>query len=262
MEIAFDAIGIEIANQAAFDNLAETVGVRGELTKIPRDAGVLHGRCLKLGAGLEVWSVRYESDSGELFPADCRPAFRARYAQKIAPWLMTEFDREGEATVHGFIENSEAEVLFELQNITEIGSQILDYKILNVGLCGLAYRAEICAKVEKPFWKDCGDQNADENLSENDWNLCGTVIEFDAVRNALSGNDLYWIYLDTGEFKLEILVNQRTLNGKKLKIGASLKADIWLQGHVLSEKAGRGLYEGVDRTTRTPDFWKHFKRLN
>ena len=33
----------------------------------------------------KVWTVLYESGSGDLFYADCRPRFRARYIQKIAP---------------------------------------------------------------------------------------------------------------------------------------------------------------------------------
>jgi hypothetical protein len=135
MEIAFDAIGIEIANEAAFNTLAEDVGKRGEVSCLTRKSGVLHGRCLKLGEGLEVWSVLYESASGEVFYADCRPAFRAKYAQKISPWVLTEFDKEGEAVIHGFVEDTEAEVLFELQNLTEVGTRMFEDNSLSVGLC-------------------------------------------------------------------------------------------------------------------------------
>ncbi len=91
-------------NETAFKNLAEDVGKRGEVSRLARKSGVLHGRCLKFGEGLEVWTVLYESGTGEMFYTDCRPGFRARYSQTISPWILTEFDEEGEAVIHGFIE--------------------------------------------------------------------------------------------------------------------------------------------------------------
>src|SRR5215207_2575054 len=103
MEIAFDAIGLEIPNETAFNNLAEDVGRRGEVSFLPRKSGVLHGRCLKFGAGLEVWTLLYESGKGDVVYADCRPAFRARHAQKISPWVLTESDKDGKSVIHGFI---------------------------------------------------------------------------------------------------------------------------------------------------------------
>lgn len=262
MEIAFDAIGIEIGNEAAFNNLAADIGRRGEVSRLSRKSGTLHGRCLKLGAGLEVWSVLYESETGEIFSADCRPAFRARYAQKISPWVLSEFDREAENVVHGFLENSETEVLFELQNLTEVGTKIFEESVLNVGLCGLAYRAEIIENADRKFWRAFDEVALNVISEENDWSLCGEVVAFDALKNPFSGKDLFWIYLDLGEFKLEVLVNQRALEGEKLKPGAFLRADIWLQGHILHEKAKRRFYEGVDRKIRTVDFWKSFKKPN
>ena len=262
MEIAFDAIGIEIANETAFNDLAETVGKRGEASRLTRKSGILHGRCLKLGEGLEVWSVLYESESGEVSYADCRPGFRAKYAQKVAPWIMTEIDKEGEAVIHGFIADTEIEVLFELQNLTEVGTGIFDRNVLRVGLCGLAYRADVLKTAEKSFWRAYDEIVLNVVAAENDWSLCGKVLAYNSVRNHLSGTDLYWIYLDLGEFKLEVLVNQKALNSEDLDVGAYFKADVWLQGHILSETAFRNSYEGVDRRHKTADFWKNFKRLN
>ncbi len=92
--------------------------------------------------------------------------------------------------------------------------------------------------------------------------MCGKVIAFDTLRNDFSGSDLYWLYLDLGELKLEVLVNQQALKGEKLQVGGFIKADIWLQGHILRENAARSGYEGVDRSHRTVDFWKSFKRKN
>lgn len=262
MEIAFDAIGIEIKNETAFNNLAEDVGKRGEISRLTRKSGVLHGRCLKFGEGLEVWTVLYESGTGEVFYADCRPGFRARYAQTISPWVLTEFDEEGEAVIHGFIEDRNTEVLFALQNLTEIGTRMFEQSFLRVGLCGLAYRAEVVQTGETPYWKSFDEIALNVIANENDWSLGGTIIAFNALRNPFSGSDLYWLYLDLGELKLEILVNQRALKGAKLQTGAFVKADIWLQGHILNETALLSGYEGVDWSYRTIDFWKKFKKNN
>lgn len=263
MEIAFDAIGLEIPNEKAFNNLAENAGKRGEASRLTRKTGVLHGRCWKLGLGLEVWTVLYESQTGEVFYADCRPGFRARYIQRISPWIATEFDEEGEAVVHGFIEDTEREVLFALQNLTEVGTHSsFQQNTLMVGLCGLAYRAEVLKTKPEPFWKSYDEIVLNVVENENDWSLCGEIISFSALRNPFSGSDLYWIYLNLGDFNLEILVNRRTLSGADLYVGAMLRADIWLQGHVLNETARRSTYEGVDASLRTIDFWKKFKKVN
>jgi hypothetical protein len=259
MEVAFDAIGLEVPNETAFNNLAEDAGKRGEVSRLTRKSGVLHGRCWRLGEGLEVWTVLYESETGEVSQADCRPGFRARFTQRINPWIMTEFDEEGEALIHGFIEDTDTEVLFELQNLTEVGTKNFQQNTLTVGLCGLAYQAEVLKKREKSYWKSLGE-NSTKN--ENDWSLCGEIVDFRALSNPYSGNGLYWVHLNLNDFGLEILVNQRALRGKELFLGAYLKADVWLQGHILSESTRRLAYEGVDYSVRTIDFWKKLKKLN
>ncbi len=262
MEIAFDAIGIEFSNRNAFNALAEDVGARGEISRLTRKSGVLHGRCLKLGEGLEIWNVFYESGTtGEVF-ANCRPGFRARYAQNISPWILTEFDEEGEAVIHGFIEGSETEVLFELQNLTEVGTGVLEQKHLKVGLCGLAHRAEVFQKEEKLLWQSFDETALNVIAEENVWSLCGRVLAFEEIRNPLSGGEIYWIYLDTGGFKLEVLAGKRKTKGAKLKVGSFLRAEVWLQGHILNKFDLRSNYEGVDLSFHTIDFWKKFKRLN
>lgn len=262
MDIAFDAIGIEITNESAFQNLAEDARQRGEVSHLPHKKGVIHGRCLKFGEGLEVWTMLYESGSGEMTYADCRPAFRARYAQRISPFIPTEFDEEGEVLIHGFIEDSETEVLFELQNLTEFGAQIFEQNSLRIGLCGLAHKARVYNKPEKVYWKSFDETAKTITASENSWTLCGEVVAFNSLRNDFSGNDLFWLYLDVGELKLEVLVNQRALKGTDLQIGAFVKAEIWLQGHLVPENTRRFKYEGVDRAHQTVDFWKRFKRKN
>jgi hypothetical protein len=262
MEIAFDAIGIEITNETAFNNLAEDVEKRGEASHLPRKKGVLHGRCLKLGAGLEIWTVLYETVAGEVSYADCRPGFRARFSQKISPWLLTETDEEGKAIVHGFIEGFDTEVLFELQNLTETRTEVFKQNSLQIGLCGLAFNAEILEKDETPYWKSYDEVALNVIADENAWSLCGRVIDFEVLRNPFSGTDLYWLYLDLGELRLEILVNRRVLKSEKIAVGKFIRAEVWLQGHITGEITKRFGYEGFDRSHRTVDFWKQFKKLN
>ncbi|MDQ3134993.1 MAG: hypothetical protein M3Q76_09330 [Acidobacteriota bacterium] len=262
MEETFEAIGLEVPSEKDFNHLAERAGDQGEATQLWRRGAVLHGRCWKLGEGLEVWTVLYESGTGEIFYADCRPGFRARYAQRISPWALTEYDEEGEAIVHGYCDGTETEVLFELQNLTEVGPESFRAQELHVGLCGLAYRARVCQREEHPRWQPLEVRHPSRAAHENDWSLCGRVLSFKPLRNPLSGSDLSWVYLDLGALKLEILVNQRMLRGGELQIGATLTADIWLQGHVLDGRALLSRYEGLDRSTTCAAHWSHLKRRN
>jgi len=260
MEIAFNAIGFEISNENAFHDLAEDVGRRGEISALTRANGILHGRCLKFGAGLEVWTLMYESRKGEVVSADCRPAFRARHIQKISPWILSETDSE--AAIHGFIEDTETEVLFQLQNLTEVGTKVLDRTSLSVGLCGLAYKAEVYEKRLEYDWKSYDEMALNVVENENDWRISGKILAFEALRNPQSGSDLFWIYVEAKAIKLEILVNQSALRGAPPRIGAFVEADVWLQGHILNESARRNAYEGVDRSSRPADFWQNLKKLN
>ncbi|HUE83636.1 MAG TPA: DUF3881 family protein [Pyrinomonadaceae bacterium] len=262
MNTTFETIGLEVPSEKAFNYLAERAGDQGEPTQLTRRGAVLHGRCWKLGEGLEVWTVLYESGSGDVFYADCRPGFRARYTQTISPWALTEYDEEGEAVVHGYREGTDCEVLFELQNLTEVGPAGFRAQELHVGLCGLAYRARVRKTPFKPKWLPLEKAAPSRAAHENDWSLSGRVIAFKPLKNPLSGSDLYWIHLDLDRMKLEVLVNRRTLRGEALAVGASLDAEVWLQGHVLDEQALRSRYEGVDLSCPSVAFWSGLKRKN
>ncbi|MCA1565013.1 MAG: hypothetical protein LC803_05140 [Acidobacteria bacterium] len=262
MEETFEAIGLDVPSERDFNHLAERAGDQGEQSQLLRRGAVLHGRCWKLGEGLEVWTVLYESGTGDIFYADCRPGFRARYTQRISPWALTEYDEEGEAIVHGYCDGTETEVLFELQNLTEVGFEGFNGQELHVGLCGLAYRARVCSREERPRWQALEEFAPARAAHENDWSLCGRVLSFKPLRNPLSGGELYWAYLDLGHFKLEVLINQRSLRGGALCVGATLAADVWLQGHVLDRRALQSRYEGLDRSIRQAELWTHLKRRN
>lgn len=275
MNSPFDSIGLEVRGEQAINVLAEQAGTQGEESRLARRGAVLHGRCWKLGEGLEVWTVLYESETGEVFYADCRPGFRARFSQRISPWALTEYDEEGEAIIHGYCGDREAEVLFELQNLTEVGVAGFHASELHVGLCGLAYAAEVCADTEI-FWQPtergsliAPSKRAGAVIHENDWSLCGRVIATKGVRNPLTGSELLWVHLDLRQLKLEVLVNRDGAHGEKnggltqpIAVGQMLAADVWLQGHVLDRSALLATYEGVDKSYTVAGAWQHLKRRN
>lgn len=262
MDFTFQAIGLEIKNEAAYEDLALDVGRRGEVSEVRRSEGTLHGRCLKLGKGLEVWTVLYEPRPGEVHYADCRPAFRARRTHRIAPWILSEFASEGAATVHGYVEDSETEVLFELQNLTEVGSEVFRQSSLAVGLCGLAYSAEVLDAQVRSDWESLETDTGGLRQLENDWRVTGRVLSLESIRNPQSGSDLLWFLVDAGAIELEVIVNQGALAGNPIAVGSFLRAEVWLQGHVaLADGRVRG-FEGVDRGVRRADHWSALKRLN
>lgn len=264
MEETFEAIGLDVPSEQDFNHLAERAGDQGEPTLLMRRGAVLHGRCWKLGDGLEVWTVLYESGTGEVFYADCRPGFRARYTQRITPWALTEYDEDGEAIVHGYCDGTETEVLFELQNLTEVGAEGFRAQELYVGLCGLAYRARVLrdGRETGARWQPLEEAVPSRASHENDWSLTGRVISFKPLRNPLSGGELYWVYLDLEKLKLEVLVNRRSLRGESLRNGATVSAEVWLQGHVLDRRTLLSRYEGADASVTKAGLWAHLRRRN
>jgi hypothetical protein len=175
---------------------------------------------------------------------------------------LTEYDEEGEAVVHGYCQDSDCEVLFELQNLTEVGPAGFRAQELHVGLCGLAYRARVRKAPAKNRWLPLEKSAPSRAAHEDDWSLTGKIIAFKPLRNPLSGSELYWIHVELDRMKLEVLVNQRALRGDQLVAGATLDAEVWLQGHVLDEHALRLRYEGVDRSYGIVSFWSGLKRRN
>jgi hypothetical protein len=175
---------------------------------------------------------------------------------------LTEYDEEGEAVIHGFREGTDCEVLFELQNLTEVGPAGFRAQELHVGLCGLAYRARVRKTKGKTRWAPLEKTAPTRASHENDWSLSGRVITYKPLRNPLTGGELFWIHLDLERIKLEVLVNQRALRGEALKVGATLDAEVWLQGHVLDEHALRSRYEGIDSAYSLGSFWSGLRRKN
>jgi hypothetical protein len=260
MGSTFDAVGFSIPNDEAYNQLAQRASEIGNRRTIYRRGAKLHGCCFKLGGGLEVWTVLYESDQG-LFYADCRPAFRPDHVLTVSPWELTEYDEDGEAVLRGCVEGSSSEVILELQNLTELDTSMFRRQQLFVAPAGLAYSATSCARRMPGRFVLTEKVVRHRQSCENDYTVRGTILSCRRIKNPLTKSDLIWTYLDTGAVKLEVVVNSNDLRGE-VKVGGVLSASIWLQGYILDDEAVASRYEGVDRTFQTFDFWSNLRREN
>jgi hypothetical protein len=159
--------------------------------------------------------------------------------------------------------------VFELQNLTEINPNLFRESHLHVALAGLAYTAYVTpysdsapvAKYTHRFELAEGLDEYADDACENDYLISGHVLAWRDFENPVTGSRLVWAYIDAGKIRLEILINRNALRGE-IKIGASLSASIWLQGHVLVDADISARYEGVDRDYEPGDFWNKLRRGN
>lgn len=260
MGSTFNAVGFSVPNDDIYNRLAEHAGEVGFRTLIYRRGAKLHGRCFKLGHGLEVWTILYESEQG-LFYVDCRPAFRPDHIININPWELTEYDEEGEAIVKGIPIGLNREIIFELQNLTELEVAIFRQPQLPVALAGLAYSANICTRNLAGRFVHTAKSSRRNRVCENDYRIRGRVLTCRRLKNPVTGQELVWVYLDTDLLKLEVVVNAEDLRGE-VKVGSILSANIWLQGYIFNEDEIAARYEGVDRSYQFSEFWSVLKRDN
>ena len=256
----FTAIGFHVNDQASYEALAAEARLYGAATQARRDSTTLHGSCWELGGGLEVWTVMHESGAGLCY-ADCRPAFRGRQTFELFPWEILEFEDEGEAVVRAHLENGPTEIIFELQNLTEINPLVYRHRPLTAAIAGLSYRASVNRRRLAPRFVSARERAGKRLVNENDYAVRGTVLAWRALRNPRTTSDLLWVQLDAGALTLELLINRADLTGE-LAVGASLSADIWLQGHILTEQELRIRYEGVDPHIAPKHFWRRARRGN
>lgn len=255
----FEAIGFEVADERSYNSLVERVETDGEWTQLQRGETALHGRCWRLGDGLEVWSFLYQRDS-DFYYADCRPAFRSRYIHTIEQWELVEYEEEGEATVRGVIRGG-PEVVFELQNLTELNDGIFRQSQLQVALAGIAYTARVDAEPSYHFGAAQRLDGLAEKLCENDYLIGGRVMAWRDMSNPVTSAELVWTYVDAGVIRVEILASRRAVDSQ-LEVGAGITANIWLQGHLLEQREISARYEGVDRDVEPADYWAALRKDN
>jgi hypothetical protein len=263
MDALFESIGFEISQADDYYSLLEYTDRIGAQSSIHRGEATLQGYCWRVGEGLEVWSWIC-SNEGKVFYEDCRPAFRSRYAHVLDPWELIEFEESGDAILRGFVQDNN-EILFQLQNLTELNPSLFHYSHLHVAFAGLAYSADVRSgsylKRAPEMFQLAREPNYLEDSYDSDYLLRGRILAWRYMKNPITDNDLVWVYLDAGKIRLEVIINRNDLQGR-LKIGAALSARIWLQGHVLVEDDLAARYEGVDPAYETGDFWHALRRGN
>jgi hypothetical protein len=263
MDDLFESIGFEIFHADDYYSLLENTDRIGAQSSIHRATATLQGYCWNVGEGLEVWSWLC-SNEGKVFYEDCRPAFRSRYAHILDPWELIEYEESGDAVLRGEIQDNN-EVIFQLQNLTELKPHTFHYSHLHVAVAGLAYSAYVRSgsylKRAPSLFEAARKPNFLEENYESDYLIRGRVLAWRHLTNPVTACGLAWVYVDTGKIRLEVIVNTNRLQGR-LKIGAALSAKIWLQGHVLVERDLAARYEGVDQTYETGDFWQALRRGN
>ncbi|MFZ4984606.1 MAG: DUF3881 family protein [Blastocatellia bacterium] len=257
----FKAIGFRVNDEASYQALAREAHDRGTFTHLFRPKGILHGCCWSLGAGLEVWTMIYESPDGTYF-ADCRPAFRNQQVYQFYPWEILEFEQDGEALLTGSLRaNGETnlELVFALQNLTELNLRRLPWREVTAAVSGLAYKARVLRPTQRRREQFIRVGRPVAEPAENDYQLCGPILAWRELRNQHTTSDLISIRLDLGRLNLEILVNRADLRGIP-RVGEWLTAEIWLQGYVLNEKQLESRFEGIDQRIPRPRQWRLLQR--
>lgn len=256
----FDAIGFKITDEASYQALAEQAHERGSLTQTRRDRSTIHGCCWKIGDGIEVWTVLKESNDG-LLCLDCRPAFRGRYLYALFPWEIMEYEDDGEAIVRGIVTGSDLQLIFELQNLTEVSLAALRDHPITANVSGLAYYARIDDRKGEETLRPLTESSRRKVFEENDYLVVGRVLHWRTIRNPQTKSEVLWVYLQSGPVRIEVIVNRSDLRGE-LKVGARLTAEIWLQGYILSERELEARYEGIDVAISRGDYWNSLRREN
>jgi len=254
----FDAIGFQIKDAASYEALAEEAHKQGTLSKAQRTDGVLHGCCWALGSGLEVWTMLYESPKGTFY-ADCRPAFRGHRLFNLFPWEILEYEEDGEAIARGLMSDQETEIIFVLQNITEIDPMNFRDRAITASVSGLAYRARVNSRAGNPTFSPLTDGHKGRKPTETDYTVRGKILSWREVNNTKTKKNLICVDVDAGKTRIEVVVNPAELKGV-LKVGGWLSAEVWLQGHILNDRELSARYEGIDREATQGDVWIKLRR--
>jgi hypothetical protein len=257
----FDAIGFTIRDDATFHHLAEEVHHRGVPSYITRNSSILRGFCWQIGSGLEVWTVLHETKDG-VYYADCRPAFRGTRLFRLSPWQITEFDEDGEALVSGH--TSAVDLIFELQNFTELDHSVYNQSALTAHISGLAYRAKIseAKSSDRLFALSLTEGSRSScQFAENDYLVNGQIIAWRELTNPLTNASLLWFDVQSAQLSLELLVSREQCKGTPRE-GDWISAESWLQGYLISPQEQQTKYEGLDFSFPPAEYWSTLRREN
>lgn len=187
-----------------------------------------------LGNGWEIVDVApcfYGSKEHAVVLKDCR--------------LHQDDEDEWKFYLYGVDEETGTPVELYISNFVQCASSlpplIEKYEVIPVGL---AYNAEIfpsrepaqsntVEKVSKMsnFFIQTAQIQEVEGIPPVVYGLLGDILDFKEIENELTGEKVYWFYVDTGSLKIEVLVNPMDLDGEP-EVGEKLFATVWLQGQV------------------------------
>ncbi|HEX2491446.1 MAG TPA: DUF3881 family protein, partial [Blastocatellia bacterium] len=186
-------------------------------------------------------------------------AFRARHIFSLHPWEIAEYEEDGEAVARGVLVNSGVELVFELQNITEVDLSRLRDRQITASVSGLAYRARVITKAKDLLFAPLAERYPRRKVAEVDYAVLGRILSWREIKNPHTASNLVLIDVDAGKLRLEVLVNHADLKGE-LKVDGWLASEVWMQGHILSEKDIEARYEGLDRQVYRGSFWDTLRR--
>ena len=257
----FDVIGFKLPDEASYQQLAETARQRGTPSAISRRNAIIQGYCWPLVQGVEIWTILHESKDGIYF-ADCRPAFRNVRTYEVTSWEIIEFIEDGEALVSGRIQN--VDLIFELQNFTELNESVYNQPSLTARLSGLCSRVKILDTNSAPRISPLSPAQTSpvaSKYAENDYLINGKILAWRELTNPLTQIEIIWLDVQVGEFRLELLVNREQCKGTLLE-GAGIAAEAWLQGYIVCPQVQQSKYEGLDISIPLAEHWSVLKREN
>lgn len=257
----FDVIGFKLPDEASYQQLAEVARARGTPSAISRRNVIIQGYCWPIVEGVEVWTILHESKEGVYF-ADCRPAFRNARTYEINAWEIIEFIEDGEALVSGRIQNMD--LIFELQNFTELNELVYNQPTLTAHLSGLCSRVKILDTEMLPNITSLSPPQtpkSNHKFAENDYLLNGKILSWRKLTNPITQLKIVWLDIEIGEFRIELLVNQEQCKGT-LREGAWIAAEAWLQGYIVCSQELESKYEGRDISIPLAEHWAVLKRAN
>lgn len=257
----FDVIGFKLPDEASYQQLAETARQRGTPSAISRRGAIIQGYCWPIVEGVEIWTILHESKEGVYF-ADCRPAFRNDRTYEVTSWEIIEFIEDGEALVSGRIQN--VDLIFELQNFTELNELVYNQPSLTAHLSGLCSRVKILDANSIPRISPLSPaqtSQASNKFAENDYLINGKILSWCELINPITQTEIVWLEVQVGEFQIELLVNREQCKGT-LSEGAWISAEAWLQGYIVCPQEQQSKYEGLDISIPLAEHWSVLKREN
>ena len=257
----FDAIGFKLPDEDTYQQLAEEARQRGTPSAISRRNAIIQGYCWPIVEGVEIWTILFESKDGVYF-SDCRPAFRNARNYEVHSWEIIEFLEDGEAMVSGRIQN--VDLIFELQNFTELNELVYNQPTLIAHLSGLCSRVKILdanATARISPLSPAQTSTTSNKFAENDYLLNGQILSWRELTNPITQVKILWLDVQVGELRIELLVNREQCRGT-LSEGMWISAEAWLQGYIVCAQEQQSKYEGLDISIPLAEHWSVLKREN